>query len=622
MSGDLRPAAGASPRTALPVKPRAEPGVSGRSNKILPPETALACGAMIFLAWLLACGISSFNFFVIDDSYITYIYGRSLAEGHGLRYNPTDPGPTEGFSSLTLVLFSALFQNLGLDPLTATRCLGLLFFLSIPLVFGLAASRATGVPVAATILSASVAMIVFSFLPENPPHLSSGMETVIFGAVNSWAFAWAVWLIMRPEENGRLAAITGSALMCLLVVTRPEGLLLAVGYPAAVLIGRYRKTRREGIVKIPALVGVRLGAFVLLLFVGKYLYFGYLLPNPYYVKSNHAIFGSSGEFLPGLGDVAAFLEKRYIPVLLAALSVSLFLRSRSEDGRWRAAAALLPSTGVILLYSRSIHEVAYGYRYEYPHLFPLAGFFTLLVSILWLKSRRIFGALLLAALLSPLLWNHQATRDALAWARSPSSSATYWYKPGHPATPLTKAGLDLARTGLGREATILLSAAGEVPYYSRFFTIDWLGLNTNRLSGRLPLSVGEAWDYIDSFRPDVIFTVFPPATPGYTQRGRDPAFGSRIVQGILNGLGSQLPPHWKREKIEEMIYREMLYTRDRYVFGACYNISWAALVVYVRRDSPRRAVIEEALAASEWKDESTNLRPRYVNDPRLLGKES
>lgn len=62
-------------------------------------------------AWLTAQ-----RWFVGDDAYISYRYGKHLAEGHGLVYNLSDAVPVEGYSNLLWVLLAALCETLGLAP--------------------------------------------------------------------------------------------------------------------------------------------------------------------------------------------------------------------------------------------------------------------------------------------------------------------------------------------------------------------------------------------------------------------------------------------------------------------------------------------------------------------------
>ena len=65
----------------------------------LAPALAAALAAY---AWLALC----FDF-VCDDAYISFRYARHLASGMGLRFNPAEVPPVEGYSNLLWVLWLA-----------------------------------------------------------------------------------------------------------------------------------------------------------------------------------------------------------------------------------------------------------------------------------------------------------------------------------------------------------------------------------------------------------------------------------------------------------------------------------------------------------------------------------
>ncbi|MGH9175883.1 MAG: hypothetical protein ACRD1H_16075, partial [Vicinamibacterales bacterium] len=278
---------------------------------------------------------------------------------------------------------------------------------------------------------------------------------------------------------------------------------------------------------------------------------------------------------------------------------------------------LLPVAGVIVLYARAIHESAYGFRYEYPYLLVLFGCAGLLLAELWKQSRRTFAWAIVVGIawMPPLLRLSQP--ETVSALLGPWHSAVQWVTTDYEGDALGKLGRDLGETGLEQRAVILLGGAGQVPYYSRFKAIDWIGLNDTRLSGRFPLTIDEVWQYIESKNPDVIYSVFPPATPGMHDYRQDPVFQSPSVQSSLSGNGSELIANWNRDRLAEMFYREMQYIRDRCEFGAAYALegNWA-LFAYVRKDSPHRDVIQGVLRRSQRADWKSDLTALYLTDPR------
>lgn len=596
--------------------------------RVVPTERALAAaGAAVavatlaVLAWVLLCRLSDDRGHALDDAFITYVYARSVAEGHGIRFNAADPEPTEGSSSLLHVAAAAVAVRAGLDPLAATRGAGVALLLTIPLALGLAVARAAAVPRGAGIVVATAVLVLWCVLPETRWHLTTGMETVAFASANFWLFAWALAATVRREPPGTGSTLLGLVLLALLVGLRPEGVALAGGTLAAVVAARCLRSpapdlRAELRGMAPLAVAF---AVVLAGFLGwKVAYFGDVLPNAYWVKAHNRIFGSSGALLPGALEVAQFLVLRWAP--LAALAALALAAARAGRDALAVAVLVAPSLGVELLYARAIHEVAGGFRYGWPLLPPLVGALAYGLALAWRRAPRAVLATATAtiALVPPLLTDQFA--PVFRWMRSPVASATGWTGYEYDTDALAKLGLDLRDTDLGPDATIVLSGAGLVPWYSRFFAIDWVGLNTNALSGREPMTVDEVWTYIERFRPDVVYSFLPPATPGVRSRQDDPAFRSPTVRSSLAGRGSALLSHWDRERVEEMFWREMTYVRDRTVFGACYELwgDWV-LLAYVRRDSPHRDALLRTLRGSGRAGcDRPDLARLYVNDPRAL----
>jgi hypothetical protein len=193
------------------------------------------------------------------------------------------------------------------------------------------------------------------------------------------------------------------------------------------------------------------------------------------------------------------------------------------------------------------------------------------------------------------------------WLAHPRSSATSWWPEHVPGNALSRLGRDLGETALGQDATILLSGAGQVPWFSRLRALDWIGLNLNRASGREAMSVAELWSYLDAQQPDLAFSILPPAAPGSTRPEDDPNFQSAHVRRTRAGRGSALFQHWDSRNVEESFWREMVWLRDRCEFVASYRLgdAWGEpwwVLVYVRSDSPHAALLREAFARSKRAD--------------------
>ena len=583
--------------------------------------TVLALAGLAALAWVSLCRLSDDRARGLDDAFITYVYARNVAEGHGIRYNPDDAEPTEGSSSLLSVGTAALAISAGLDPLAATRGKSVALFVGIPLLLALVLARLGAVPFGVSLLAAVAVQVLWALLPETRWHLTTGMETLAFSASYVLVFVWALVVTLRPRPPGPWVLMLGLLPLLLMVLLRPEGVILAAGtlvtIPVARVLGGLDGTagwRQEIRAVLP--LGVVLILLVALFLLWKALYFGDTLPNAYWVKSHNNIFGSDGSVLPGALHVAQFLVVRWMP--LAALAFGVLAWAMPKRPVLAVAVLVTPSLGVELLYLRAIHEAAGGFRYGYPLLAPLFCALALGLAVAWRRAPRGMVAACAGALIAvPLLLTNQYA-PVFRWVRDPLASATRWIGYQYEGDGLARLGLDLRDTGLGKDLTILLSGAGAVPWYSRAHAIDWIGLNTNALSGKDPMTLDEVWSYIDRERPDLIYSFLPPASPGISAREADPAFNGPTVQSSLSGRGSALFSYWNPERVAEMFWREMQYVRDHTEFGACYDLpgDWV-LLAYIRRDSPHREALERGFAASTRSGcDRPDLKRLYVNDPR------
>lgn len=580
---------------------------------------ALALLVSGFTAWVLACVLNSARDEVADDAFITYTYARNLAEGFGLRFNSTDAEPTWGASSLLHTLFAAAALRLDVHPLIATRALSLVSFLLLGAAFGWTAARLVRCSTPAAVIAGVTVCGLWGLSPESSTHMASGMDALLFTLVHGLSACWAALAVARPS---RATSIVGWIPLTLLVLARPEGTLLAFAYVFAVAYARRGERGWLAAVGQHAPLAIAVLVGVVALTAWRWSYFGQLHPNSYYVKVDSQLFGSAGALLPGIETTARFLLIRWLPLL--GFIVALAAVVRAPAGVAASAAVLLaPSALVVLAYSRAIHEMANGFRYEYPMLAPMV--LALVVGLAALQRRaplQFAATLVLCGLFLPLLVGPSSPRF-LVWMRHPRSLATAWMRSVPTENALARLGLDLAETGLAQQASILLSGAGQAPYHSRWRAIDWIGLNDARFSGREALSVEQLWLQIDALAPDVCFSILPPASPGSLHPASDPNWGSLAVQESLRGRGSALFKHWNPERLAESFWREMVWIRDRCEFGAAYKLgpAWGAdwwVFVYVRRDSPHRQRVLDVLRNSTRADREADLARKFSFDPRSL----
>jgi hypothetical protein len=471
----------------------------------------------------------------------------------------------------------------------------------------------------AALFGAGCFVIVIAALPETAAHLAGGMDTMLFAGVMGLSYVW-YWSSLHTDRVTPTQVIVGLWLVGGLLIGRPEGVIVAGTMVGALWLHQWVRSRS---LRLPGpLLALGLGSLALLaaLVAWKVSTFGDWLPLPYYVKSHNGLYGSSTVAFPGVPDVRRFVLARLIPAaLLAAAALGPIKRSE----RSRIALFLLPVGVALLTYARVIHEVAEGFRYEYPHLWPLVALAALGVAMradaISTKVRLRSAAAIVGVVL--LVGVTDTSVGPWSWVRHPLRAATGWTAPvdggAHEAIAL-----DLRATGV-EGAMVATGAAGLIPFLSGWGALDVVGLNDPVLSGKSDITPAQAFEYIDKRRPDVFTSLYPPASPDSTGVHDEPLFAQPVGREALEGAYNNLFQYWDPERVAEMVYREMAYLRDHYEFGAAYRVTatrpWFS-VAYVRRDAPQRERILAALKESARPDTTTDLTPFYVNDPRLLGR--
>jgi len=291
----------------------------------------------------------------IDDAVITQIYARNIAQGFGYVYNVGGERVEGSTSPLWTLLnvFIFMIKEAWATKLLLALC-WVMCFVSTLLTL-LISTRA------ATMLQLS--------------RRRTAVAAAVLMAACPAFFAWSVWSLMdvsiwileitafstlaignlASDRPSRLGTCAISVLCVLIVLTRPEGVLIAL----AGAVGIYASY----ILKAPAswratlLSGVSLLGLILFCYAGltfwQYKYFGYPLPNTYYAKvsADHAstikdglsyvIHGVANMSILGAGILA-----------LSYLSYSLFDRfGKNFSGGW---GQFIPVVPVFFIYGSVI----------------------------------------------------------------------------------------------------------------------------------------------------------------------------------------------------------------------------------------------------------------------------
>ncbi|RKX31988.1 MAG: hypothetical protein DRP22_02945 [Verrucomicrobia bacterium] len=443
---------------------------------------------MVFLAYVWV--------FSVDDAYISFRYGKHLAEGHGLVWNVNE-SPVEGYTSFLWVLVNAIFHMLGLNPRLWTKFLGLAAVSGIAYLYWTVARIVFPRDANSRFLAFCSAVVLLLMNPATAIHTVSGMETAAYSAALLATGVGAVRACLAPGRRTfgefSLFALTASLL-------RPEAtaVSLVLGGTILVLLGRQRRMwARVFLISFAAGYILPLAAY----HVFRVFYFHSLLPLPFYVKtlSHGTLYGG----LTTLLRAGRIMTPLLIVIFLAIRVVEeAFLEAAEARGRFLRVCIVLGVTvlSADIVYPFSSLWMNYAQRFYFPSfvlIYPLAG-----LALSWFAR-----------------WGRQVRARAGVLERS-THMLVYFLTLGAMLLPNTAFVGDLRRqrrygerlavahVALGKalhrfrhwHLTVASSDAGAVPYYSGWRHIDMVGLN-NRFIAKHHSATAE---YLERQNPQLL----------------------------------------------------------------------------------------------------------------------
>jgi len=221
-----------------------------------------------------------FGDWIVDDAAISFAYARNLADGYGLVAQPGS-APVEGYSNTLWVLLLSPFVWLGAfdhvwtPKLFSIALVGLALLTLQRALHRFTPFSSTAPFLAASLLAAQTGVVAWSV---------SGLENGLYLFLLSLVLA----LCLAPADaRGKLPALAG-IVGTAVALTRPDGILFLLAYPASLLGQRIETSRRRRSLLIYAVAaGAPLAGFL----VFRLLYFGEWLPNSYVAKGGPRLAG-------------------------------------------------------------------------------------------------------------------------------------------------------------------------------------------------------------------------------------------------------------------------------------------------------------------------------------------
>lgn len=482
-------------------------------------------------------------FWLDDDQMVSMRYARSLASGEGLVWNPGEH--VEGYTSLGWTLVMAAVHLLPLSDATTSLAMKVISWALACAVLVLT-DRLLRIFVKSPGLTRPAVLLTLALSAELLYWSVNAFETTLLTAL----FLAALVRMLDDRERDHARIVT-YLLVGLLPVARSDAYhLWAALIVIAVALSRNRRRLAE-CASVAVMIPILQLAF-------RRVYYGEWLPNTYYLK----VAGYDGRFWSGAGYLKGFLESYSVPILLVAAAV---MYTRDRRIRWIAVAMVATVANVLTVGADNFPH----YRFFAPWVPVLLA---LGAASAWQLAESAVQArtVLIAALV--IVTTTQAGvngRTALGLLRSVN---------GTPEHGLIAA--LMIRDYTRPEASVAVTAAGSVPYFSRRRAIDLLGKTDAHVAHLPPHARGGIghrkfdMEYSLSLRPDVVVTFL-------TDRfGADPESAAYI-----------------RSAAGQDDYRVALRNSPQFAsdyLGQPVPVPYLLEtgLIYVRRDSPERQTLD------------------------------
>ncbi len=428
------------------------------------PETH---GAARISALLLACGLLIghalyFNF-LNDDAFISFRYADNLVRHGELVFNLGER--VEGYTNFLWTILMAGVMGLGLDVGIWSRVLGVACALGTLLVLTRFSTRLSGQPsykdvIAGLLLAAAPAFACWS---------TGGLETQLFTFL--LVLGWTSYLDAIFNDDTQLYRC--AVWFALSAMTRPEGMLVfgLMGiyhvFWMLVVERRWRPSRQEYLCA---------GTFLALFgpyFAWRWSYYGWPFPNTYYVKT-----GAMNFWAPGTRYALSWIQSHLL-WLFPLLAAAAFKGVKREE-----RPVLYLGLFLSVIYTLHVMRVGGDFMGLHRFLVPVMPILAMIsaLGIRWLitiatehqRWRRPLAAMGIVLLVYGGLHVVRVDRQAMTVGSDQGVDRIGWLKMFH--GQCESIGRWLAANA-PEDAAIATTAAGIIPFYSRLYTVDVLGLN-------------------------------------------------------------------------------------------------------------------------------------------------
>lgn len=216
--------------------------------------------------------------FIQDDAFISFCYSRNFAQGKGLVFYPGVV--VEGYTNFlwTIIMSVPYLFQWNPETFAHTVCLGI-FALTIWQVYRLSFFIMKNRYAALFVLC--LCAINFSFIS----YVTGGLETQLQTFLDVFSLNYFLRMLQSIRRDPLTCGQTCifSLIQALMLCNRLDAAVFTIVYTSVLLFSFYRYAKADFLKHLLCL-SIPGGSLLLFWFIGRYSYYGYWLPNTFYVK--------------------------------------------------------------------------------------------------------------------------------------------------------------------------------------------------------------------------------------------------------------------------------------------------------------------------------------------------
>lgn len=405
------------------------------------------------------------NQFLQDDAFISFRYAENLNKGYGLVFNPGER--VEGYTNFLWTLLISFGMKIGFQPETFSVGLGCLLYLGSMTAYFLIAKRTWN---DYFVISSFLLLLGSNYSFSS--YATGGLETSLVTFLTAYSFYITQNVIEFKKYEWKLFFLLG-LLFSLLFLTRMDSGLF-IGITGLFLLVHLVRNKIKNAILLTASTSVPFLLIILIWLSWKYSFYGTIFPNTLAVKTEGSVYLN---ILSGLEYLYSFITTYWIGSLfILSLLYILNKNDHSLIGIFVLSAAIILIQACYLL-------LIGGDFMEFRLIVPVFPLIVLIVFFTIFEKFRRTGVIAVLISITFASYYYRA-KDKVIISLGYSGIDSIQSLKRHLKAPVGKwniVGRKLHDYFGGTDIRIGVAPAGAIPYYSKLYAVDMLGLSDKNI---------------------------------------------------------------------------------------------------------------------------------------------